>query len=792
MVAQARPDYLDVNPAGIPQALKDRTQWVAWRAEQRGGKWTKVPINPQTGERADSTDPATWGTFVAALAHADKHKLPGIGYVFSADDPYTGIDLDKCTSNTVDAGLTVVAQTIIGEIDSYAEETPSGTGIHIICEATVPQGKGRKNTKHGIEVYDRARFFTMTGHTLVASPSTPQPRQEALMELHQRLFPVTPVNDDTPPPRPAVPPPDDQALINRAHRAKNAAGFARLWNGDTAGHHGDDSSADLALCNHLAFWAGPDPSRIDRLFRASRLYRTKWEREDYRNRTIEKALQGRADFYDWSERGPENGPTFRIVGDDEEPPTPEGEGGAPSTNPNDYDLTDTGNAELFAAVYAHKFRYDHRRGAWLDWRGHWWATDDVGEARWTSKTIATLRLRAAAEIEDEKQRKVALKWAFTSQAKGRRDALLDQASIEPALRTNGTEWDTDHFLLGVANGVVDLETGVLRPGHPRDRITMHSPIAFDPDAKAPRWERFLSEVFRDDRPIIEYVQRFAGYSLTGDISEHKLLICWGKGSNGKSTLLSTLAHIAGDYGYSMPFSTVEAQRNNGGPTNDLAALDGRRLVTASEVNEGQPLNEARIKALTGGDAITARFLNKEFFTFRPRAKFWLAVNHKPTIGDDSKGLWRRIDMVPFLASFEGAQVNKHLDRELLEEASGILAWMVRGCLDWRANGLGQPSAVVDATREYQRESDPLGAFLEQCCVKGQMQAVRGNVLYHAYLDWANTEGIRNTELITNTRFGRLLGDRYEKTRDRQGVTYKGIGISSEWQESIKQAPRFSA
>lgn len=453
-------------------------------------------------------------------------------------------------------------------------------------------------------------------------------------------------------------------------------------------------------------------------------------------------------------------------------------------DPNDYPLTDRGNAQLFAARCADELRYDHRRGIWLRWGGHWWRTDDNGHATRAAGRVSEWRLAALDTIEDERDRKAALRWAMTSQSRAKIDAILHLAQKVEPLAVAGNGWDTDLYQLGVANGVIDLRTGQLSTGDPADTVTLHSPITYDPDARAPRWLRFLEEVFLGESDLITFAQRFAGYSLTGDTREEKLLICYGEGANGKSTLLSALAHATGDYGYAMPFSTVEAQRNAGGPTNDLAALAGRRLIISSEVNESQPLNEARIKALTGGDPLTARFLNKEFFTFQPAAKFWLGVNHKPRVRDESKGFWRRIALLPFRASFEGKNDDKTLKATLRAEAAGILAWMVEGCLAWQREGLGLPEAVTGATEEYARESDPLGDFLADVCMVGAHHVARGSHLYTAYIKWANSQGIKDRHQMDNKRFGQLLSGRFERVRGGQGVTYKGVGVTLEWQEKI--------
>ena len=197
-------------------------------------------------------------------------------------------------------------------------------------------------------------------------------------------------------------------------------------------------------------------------------------------------------------------------------------------------------------------------------------------------------------------------------------------------------WDADPWLLAVANGVVDLRTGTLREGRPDDRITMHSPVCYIPEAVCPRWLAFLGEVFGDDDELIDFIWRACAYSLTGLTNAECHFLCFGSGCNGKGTFNRVQRDILGDYAANTAFSTLEMSSRNSIP-NDLAALYGKRLVTASELNEAVRLNEARMKMLAGQDPVTARFLHGEYFTFVPNAKFWLAVNHKPMVNDDSTG-----------------------------------------------------------------------------------------------------------------------------------------------------------
>ncbi len=271
-----------VNVDAIPLELRERAQWVVWRAEKRDGKLTKVPYRADGDGRASSTDPATWATFGAALAAVELLSADGIGYVFSADDPYLGVDLDGALHESDRAA-------IILALDSYTETSPSGNGVHVIVRASL-NGHGR-NRRGPFEVYEQARYFTVTGDHVRGTPATIEDRQAQLDQVLERFLPKP--EPDSRPVQVAQPVDlDDQELLDKAMSARNGDKFRRLWNGDTSGHGGDDSAADLALCSCLAFWTGNDPDRIDRLFRSSGLYRDKWDRDGYREGTIQEALGG--------------------------------------------------------------------------------------------------------------------------------------------------------------------------------------------------------------------------------------------------------------------------------------------------------------------------------------------------------------------------------------------------------------------------------------------------------------------------------------------------------------------
>jgi putative DNA primase/helicase len=448
--------------------------------------------------------------------------------------------------------------------------------------------------------------------------------------------------------------------------------------------------------------------------------------------------------------------------------------GADLQLPLRFPRTDTGNAELFAAFWKNNLRYDHQRSRWLLWLNHWWGQDQDGSVQRAAKTVVRFRFDAVPYIDNEKEADRENSWAKKSESRSRLEAMLKLAQSELPLVDDGKNWDSNPYLLGVKNGVVDLSTGQPRAGRQSDRITMHTDVEFDPAAQCPRWRQFLDEIFRGDLELIEFIQRAVGYSLTGDTSEQCLFLCYGTGANGKSTFLEVLRLVLGAYAHNLPFSAFELKARSPIP-NDIAALEGRRFVTALETNESVDLNEGRIKALTGSDPVSARFLYKEFFTFISQAKFWLAFNHKPFVADDSPGFWRRIRLIPFLQRFSEETADKDLMDKLKAEFPGILAWIVEGALKWQAEGLGMPPAVKEATEAYQKESDALEDFLAERCEIIPEARVRAKELWAQYQFWV----VDNSERASLDRkaFSRRMEMKgFVKRREGHGRNWFWVGL----------------
>ena len=437
--------------------------------------------------------------------------------------------------------------------------------------------------------------------------------------------------------------------------------------------------------------------------------------------------------------------------------------------------TDAGNAELFARGFAKILRFDHRRGHWLVWRGHWWARDENELVLQAAKKIARYRQQYSATINDNEIAELEENWAIRSESRSRLEAMLKLAQSEHPLSDPGTDWDADPWLLGLANGVVDLRTGLLRPGKQADKITMHTDVLFDPTAKAPRWEQFLNEIFGGNQELIDYVQRAVGYSLTGDVSEQVIFLAYGTGANGKSTFLEVLRHVFGVYAYNLPFSAFELKARSAIP-NEIAALSGKRFVTAIETNESAELNEGRIKALTGSDPITARFLYHEYFTFIPTSKYWLAFNHKPKVSDDSPGFWRRVRLIPFLQRFAANQADPDLLDRLKAEAPGIFNWAVAGALKWQKDGLLTAAIVVEASESYREESDLLKEFIDDRLVVDSSARVAAADLWKEYVAWAASNHERPLDRKTFAQKMQMRGFTKVRLGHDRIWTWLGLGL----------------
>ena len=438
--------------------------------------------------------------------------------------------------------------------------------------------------------------------------------------------------------------------------------------------------------------------------------------------------------------------------------------------------TDAGNGELFAHLHGERLRFDHRRRRWLLWADHWWQPDADAKVRRLAKDAARYRYRAGGALDDLKEREAEARWAISSESRTRLEAMLALGQTELPIADAGEGWDSDPFLMGVGNGVLDLQTGTLRPGRQEDRITMHSPVAYDPEATCSRWTVFLDRVMAGNADLIGFLQRAVGYSLTGDVSEQVLFFLHGEGLTGKSTFLTAILDLLGDYGREAAPGLLLTKRGERHPT-EYADLENARFVSSVELDEGRRLAEGLVKWLTGGDRMKARKMRQDFFEFVPTYKLFLAANHKPTILGTDFAIWRRIKLVPFTVRIPEEERDGKLGDKLRKELPGILRWAVEGCLLWQEHGLQTPDEVKAATEAYRTEQDILGDFIADCCVTGPETWVSTNAIYVAYSNWCKESGEKPR---TKTAFGKQLTERgFDPDRTRsEGRLWRGIGLGT--------------
>ena len=752
----------------IPQELKALPNWICWDAvpDEKRGKIKKVPINALTDGGAMSNNPSTWCDFDTAVKASEKHS--GIGFMFGGC-PYFGVDIDG-KEEELEAYQRGENGNIISEfistLQSYAEISQSGKGIHIICKGHLPP-QGRR--KGNVEMYETGRFFVMTGNSCSEYAGISD-CTESIKPLHEKYIgggrePQAKV-------RPAVSLFSADDIVKAAAGAKNGGKFVALYGGDTAGYT-SSSEADMALCSILAFWTGCDASKMDVIFRSSGLMREKWDRPQsgstYGALTIQKAIAGCSQVY-----SPKNSYSASFK---------QGEVNAQTeqTGQRLYSFDDTGNAQRFVDLFGDKVRYCYTDKRWLWYDGRKWCTDMTGAVkRLADKAVACMSAELKVYEQTDADEGTDMAKAFEKHMKSSRSNKSKNAMLNEVMHhvpILPSQLDRYKAALNTPGGVIDLKSGALASHDPKNYFTKITAVEYSENADCPRWLAFLDDIFRKDKDLIRYVQKAVGYSLTGSTTEQCAFFLYGTGRNGKSTFIDIIRDIFGDYAANIQPETIMVRSNQSTAINsDIARLKGARLVTSVEPNEGVRINEGLLKQLTGDDTVTARKLYGDEFEFKPEFKLWMATNHKPVIRGTDTGIWRRIHMIPFTVQIPEEKIDRRLKYKLSAELTGIFRWAVEGCLLWQKEGLKMPRAVLEEVREYRREMDVISAFVEDKCTVGKGLSVQSSALYAAYLRWADSG---NEYKMSNTKFGLEIAKRFEKVKGRKYNYYSGLTLDEQ-------------
>jgi putative DNA primase/helicase len=439
--------------------------------------------------------------------------------------------------------------------------------------------------------------------------------------------------------------------------------------------------------------------------------------------------------------------------------------------PATFGPTEDGMARALVAHFGHELRFCPQRGRWLHWDGHRW--------RWDEGEFHRERIRQLARILPESTREWRMFHRRALSAAGV-TGIARLAQSDPKVIAHFDTLDADPWLLNTPNGPIDLRTGELSKPDPAKLVTRSSLCPADDSADAAAWEAFLADTFGDDPEMIAYLQRLVGYSAVGMVGPHVLPFAFGSGGNGKGVFLEALAGALGDYATTAPVGFLMAQQHAGHET-EIARLAGARMVICSEVNEDDHFDEAKVKMLTGGDTLTARFMRQDHFTFTPSHQLWLMGNHKPAVKSGGRSFWRRLRLIPFVHEVPEDKVVEDLQGILVREhGPALLAWVVAGAVSYAVTGLDDPATVTAATKEYATDQDNVQRFVADCCHTnmGQHAKTAISVVREEYERWCHTE---DEEPVSSKRLTQELARKFNVGQHRNGRTrhYTNLVLSSD-------------
>lgn len=469
---------------------------------------------------------------------------------------------------------------------------------------------------------------------------------------------------------------------------------------------------------------------------------------------------------------------------------------------NCLDCNELGDGILFAALHQGRFVFDATAGQWLAWAGHYWERDLTGKALAAVETVAMRYARETEAIDrqlagssDEglittlgaKRNRLTRRIDKLRSVRGRQNCLAFTSSLpEGALVVTGERLDADPWLLACSNGVIHLRTGHCRPGRPDDFITKAAPAEWQGfDTPAPAWERFLLEIMDGDQDMVDYLRRLFGYAVSGTVREHVFVVFHGAGRNGKGTLIETLQRVLGPLAAPIPPEMLLDQgriRNSAGPSPDVMSLRGLRLAFAAETDQGRRFSAGAVKRLSGGDSLSGRNPHdRAQITFQPSHLLILATNFRPKANADDPAFWARMHLIDFPLSFIERPVAPHerpvdrtLEEKLLAEAPGILAWLVRGCLEWQQVGLRPPKKILEATAQWRRSEDDLADWLEEKCILAEGSTVTAKAAYASFKEWF--AATISDKVPSQKRWGEMMSRRFQKEKGGTDNTVRYLGL----------------
>ena len=760
----------------IPIDMREADNWVLWKYEQvpkNDGTYnlTKVPYVNLT-KRASSTDKSTWNNFDSALTLLQTQDVfDGLGFMF--DGNYMGFDLDDIPEQieSVRNGETDSELfELLEAFETYAEVSPSGNGVHIYFKGSLPD-KGFNNRSEGKEMYDSARYFTVTGNQLRNYNSLVD-GTEIIKPYYEKFRPHTKSEvsneydsfEDIPSYGNGL---TKDEVLRAIEKDKQARKFLELhvFGNWEMHHYPSRSDAELALVGKYGFYSDYDKNIMDQLFQESELYDEKWDRNSSPTKvyTIAKVINNRPEKGGYKAK---NG-SYSLT-----------------LNKKDkwYSYDDTGNAERFYANYGNDFLYNTTAKNWFLYDGIVWKADETMQAYKHATKIADIindepifvsNKNDKEEVERAQKAKDS-HWKKTRSNRGKINLLNDVSSM---LAVSNDKFDSSRNVLNLQNGYFDFDKRKLLEHDRKLFLTKVGNASYDSTAKSPMWEKFIKETFLGDVDLINYVQRAVGYSLSNKTTERQAFILYGDGNNGKSVFTSVLEELLGTYAQNVNPEAIMTSKNKDGNSASpaLAKLTNTRLVTTAESGERMELDEGLVKRMTGNDKISARFLHANEITFTPEFKLWMGTNHKPIIRSNGYAIWNRIVLIPFENKVTGADVDIELTDKLKSELDGILNWAIEGYYLYELMGLrnSEPQIIKEQRDEYQFDMDPVGQFINNRCVLDTQIETKSSDLWGAYKTWAENN---NEHVGTSQKFYKEMNSKFEKVRRSDGSYLVGVSL----------------
>lgn len=741
----------------IPNELKQLNQWVCFKfvLDERINKQKKMPMNPNTGKCASCSNPKTWSDFQTAVKAVSKYKFDGIGIEFA--NGIFGIDLD----NVVKGGtLANEARYIVDTINSYTEYSPSANGLHILCQGEIPSGRNRRKFNEGtpkvweIEMYSKGRFFTVTGN-IFENKNKLEERTEQTKIVHEKYLKTEPKQNQISKSNNYNL--SDNEIIEKAKNARNGFKFQALWNGNIAGYN-SESEADQALCNILAFYCGNDFNKIDGLFKQSSLYREKWNREDYKRKTINKAITDCKEFY----------------GDTQNP-------NSKSTPPYIYMKKDKylvncpllskhirENTNYFFVKDSAKggtMRYFYKNGVYKLY------SDDM--VKGVIKEYITLFDEKILKMNDVKE-------------------VFNNLTTDLVF-TDYEKINANESIINFQNGILDLKKMQLFPHSAKYYSTVQIPCNWTNKAiETPMFDSFINTLINNDTGIRRLILQFIGVCLSNikGYRMKKALFMVGQGDTGKSQLKSLTEKLLGKGNYcGIDLKELESRFGTSNIYNKrLAGSSDMSYVTLEELKT--------FKKCTGGDSLFAEFKGENGFEFTYNGLLWFCMNRLPKFGgDNGKWVYDRIIQIECNNVIPPEKQDKFLLEKMYSEREGIVYKAVIALLEVISSRyeFSEPSSITRLRENYRTENSTVASFYEECTIQRPTNSIRDSCtaqrMFKVYQAWCkdNNHGFSKTAREFRQEFSEILGGNFgEVTTRKNGATfYRNVTLSLDAKENYK-------